>query len=313
MSNVLENLVWAEKYRPKTVDDCVLPEKVKSQVKEMIASGQIPGLLLSGSAGTGKTTLLRAIINELDGEMLFINASLESGIDVIRTKVMQFSSTVSLESKAKFVVFDEFDGMSRNSQDALRGMIEEFGNVRFCFTCNFKNKIIDAIQSRTTSIDFKIKNEDKSKVASAFFKRVIIILKTENVQYEVPIVAEIVNKYYPDFRRTLNELQRAASSGIIDKTVLNAQSSTSFPEVFKYLKEKNFSEMRKWVGKNSDVEPQQLFRSIFDGASEMLDPKSIPQVILILADYSFKCSHSVDQEIMITAALTELMANATWK
>lgn len=309
----LIDAVWAEKYRPKTVDECILPDPVKSQVKEMIKSGNIPHLLLSGSAGTGKTTLARAIVNEMGGEMLFINASLESGIDTVRTKVMQYSSTVSFSGDQKFVLFDEFDGMSRSSMESLRGIIEEFKNVRFFFTCNYKNRIIDAIQSRTTAIDFKASGSDTTKLSVQFFKRILGILDAEGVTYDKAAVAGLVNKHFPDFRRVLNELQRYAASGAIDAGILKNQSKEAFVELFGFLKEKQFTEMRKWVAKNVDVEPQQLFRDIYDNADELLDPKSIPQVVMILADYGDKSTRSVDVEILMAAALTELMATAKWK
>ena len=309
----LETAVWAEKWRPKTVDECIIPDKVKKEIKELMQDGNIPHLLFSGSAGTGKTTLARAIVNEMGGELLFINASLESGIDTVRTKVMQYSSTVSFSGNQKFVVFDEFDGMSRNSMESLRGIVEEFKNVRFFFTCNYKNRIIEAIQSRTTSIDFKVSSSDKSKLASQFFKRVLGILDSEGVEYDKKVVADLVTKYFPDFRRTLNELQRYSSSGKIDAGILVNASKENFSELFGYLKEKNFPEMRKWVAKNTDVEVGVLFRDIYDNANDLIDPKSIPQTVMILADYLNKCSNSVDQEIMIAAAMTELMASIKWK
>lgn len=309
----LETVVWAEKYRPKTVDECILPASVKTQVKDMIANGNVTHLLLSGTAGTGKTTLARSIVNEMGGEMLFINASLESGIDTIRTKVMQYSSTVSFSGEQKFVLFDEFDGMSRNSMESLRGIIEEFKNIRFIFTCNFRNRIIDAIVSRTTTIDFKVSGADKKQLILQFFKRVLSILDGEGVTYDKKVIADLVQKHFPDFRRTLNELQRYSSSGAIDAGILANHSKDAFKELFSMLKDKNFTEMRKWVAQNSDIEPQALFRDLYDNAYELLETKSIPQLVLILADYSFKCSHSVDQEIMVAAAMTEIMASVTWK
>lgn len=311
--NMLEQAVWSEKYRPSKVEDCILPSSTKKHVMDMIESGNITHLLLSGVAGTGKTTLARAIINEMDGEMMFINASLENGIDVIRTKVMQFSSTVSLEGKPKFLLFDEFDGLSRNGQDALRGIIEEFKNVRFFFTCNFKNRIIDAIISRTVEINFTIPASEKSKLQSQFFKRILEILKKENVEFDQKAVAELIQKSYPDNRKILNELQRYASGGKIDAGVLIDQSKTHMKDLMKLLKEKNFTEMRKWVAKNTDIEPQLLFREIYESANELLQPSCIPQVIILLADYGFKATHSVDQEILVAASLTELMATAVWK
>lgn len=311
--NALQQSVWAEKYRPSAVSECILPSDTKKQVLDMIANGNIPHLLLSGTAGTGKTTLARAIVNEVDGELLFINASLENGIDTIRTKVMQFSSTVSLEGKPKFLLFDEFDGLSRNAMESLRGIIEEFKNVRFFFTCNFRNRIIDAIISRTVEINFTVPSAEKSKLQAQFFKRVIEILKKEKIEFDQKAVAELIQKNYPDNRKILNELQRYSAGGAIDAGVLVDQSKTHMKDLLKILKEKNFTEMRKWVAKNTDIEPQTLFREIYDSANELLQPSCLPQVIILLADYGFKSTHSVDQEILIAASLTELMATATWK
>jgi DNA polymerase III delta prime subunit len=309
----IENFVWSEKYRPQTVAECILPQSIKNVIVSMIKNEDVTHILMSGSAGCGKTTLARAIVNDYGGEYLFINASLENGIDTIRTKVMQYSSTVSLEGKQKFLIMDEFDGISRQSQEALRGIIEEFKNVRFFFTCNFKNRIIDAIISRTVEINFTIPSDEKSKLQSQFFKRIVEILKKENVEFDPKAVAELIQKSYPDNRKILNELQRYASGGKIDAGVLIDQSKSHFKDLLKILKEKNFTEMRKWVAKNTDIEPQSLFREIYDSANEQLLPSCIPQVVILAADYGFKSTHSVDQEILIAAFLTEFMAGAQWK
>lgn len=309
----IENFVWSEKYRPQTVAECILPQSIKNVIVSMIKNEDVTHILMSGSAGCGKTTLARAIVNDYGGEYLFINASLENGIDTIRTKVMQYSSTVSLEGKQKFLIMDEFDGISRQSQEALRGIIEEFKNVRFFFTCNFKNRIIDAIISRTVEINFTIPSDEKSKLQSQFFKRIVEILKKENVEFDPKAVAELIQKSYPDNRKILNELQRYASGGKIDAGVLIDQSKSHFKDLLKTLKEKNFTEMRKWVAKNTDIEPQSLFREIYDSANEQLLPSCIPQVVILAADYGFKSTHSVDQEILIAAFLTEFMAGAQWK
>jgi replication factor C small subunit len=310
----LEQAVWAEKYRPKTIDDCILTDAVRKQFKDMVQSGSVPHCLMAGAAGTGKTTLIRALINDADMELLFINASLDSGIDTVRTKVMQYASTVSLESKQKVILFDEFDGVSRAGQDALRGVIEEFKNIRFFFTCNHKNKIIDAIISRTTTIDFNGGNgTEKPKLAAQFFKRVLSILDAENVQYDKRVVAELVNKHFPDFRRTLNELQRYSAGGSIDAGILQDKSKSAIKDLIELLKAKNFTEMRKWVAQNPDVDANVLFRDLYDNATTLLQPQSIPGIVILLADYSFKATHSVDSEILIAAALTEIMATAIWK
>lgn len=310
---MIEQIVWAEKYRPKTLDDCILPAATKQQLKDMVKSGNITHLLMTGSAGTGKTTAARAIIADMNGEFLFINSSLENGIDTIRTKVMQYSSSVSLEGKPKFVLFDEFDGVSRNSQQALRGIIEEFKNIRFFFTGNYKNQIIDAIVSRTISIDFSIPNAERSKLQTQFFKRVVEILKTENVEFETKTVVELITKHFPDNRRILNELQRYSAGGKIDSGILIDQAKNNMSELIVALKEKNFPEMRKWVSKNGDIEPQTIFRELYDMASEQMKPACIPQLVMTLADYGYKSTHSVDQEILVAAALTEVMAGVQWK
>lgn len=310
---MIEQIVWAEKYRPKTLDDCILPAATKQQLKDMVKSGNITHLLMTGSAGTGKTTAARAIIADMDGEFLFINSSLENGIDTIRTKVMQYSSSVSLEGKPKFVLFDEFDGVSRNSQQALRGIIEEFKNIRFFFTGNYKNQIIDAIVSRTISIDFSIPNAERSKLQTQFFKRVVEILKTENVEFETKTVVELITKHFQDNRRILNELQRYSAGGKIDSGILIDQAKNNMSELIVALKEKNFPEMRKWVSKNGDIEPQTIFRELYDMASEQMKPACIPQLVMTLADYGYKSTHSVDQEILVAAALTEVMAGVQWK
>lgn len=310
----LNDFVWAEKWRPKTIDECILPAATKTTLKEFVASGTIPHFLFSGGAGTGKTTVAKALAHELNADLMFINASLESGVDVVRTKIVQFASTVSFGGGMKIILLDEADYLSQTSQASLRGVIEEFGNVRFIFTCNFRNRIIEAIESRTSLIEFKTSPEERPKVASRFFKRILQILDAEKVTYDPPAVAELINKHFPDFRKVLSELQKYASSGRIDTGILVNQSKESFTSLFASMKNKNFTEVRKWVGLNSDVDPQVLFRDIYDNAYELMEPKSIPRVVLILADYSYKASSPiVDQEIMVAAAMTEIMVEAEWK
>lgn len=307
----LNNMVWAEKFRPKTVDEAILPESTRKVVLDAIANGNVPHLLLCGTAGTGKTTLARAIANQMNADLLFVNASLE-GIDTIRTKVIQFSSSVSFSGGLKVVLFDEFDGASTVSQQSLRGIIEEFPNTRFFFTCNFKNKVIDAIHSRCVVIDFKTSKSEDAKLQSKFFKRLCDILASENVTFSKPVVAELVKKFYPDFRRTLNELQRYSSSGEIDAGILLNQSETEIAQLIDHLKKKNFTEMRKWVGMNPDIDPQTLFRSLYDQAAVLMEPKCIPSIIILLADYSYKSSMVADPQIIVAACLTEVMVGATW-
>lgn len=312
--NALENKIWAERHRPTKIVDCILPKRVKEQLQSMIESNKVGHLLFASSTpGTGKTTAARAIINELDGEMMFINASLENGIDTIRTKVMQFSSTMSLEGKPKFILFDEFDGVTPTAQASLRGIIEEFTNVRFFFTCNYRNKVIDAILSRTTEINVVPSAEERPKLQSLFFKRVCQILTSEKIEFDAKVVASLITKHYPDNRKILNELQRYSVGGSIDAGILVDHSRGGIDDLINILKAKNFTEMRKWVAKNSDVEAQILFRRLYDIASDSMEPGCIPQLVMLLADYGFKSVHSIDQEILIAAALTEVMANVTWK
>ena len=309
----LNQLILAEKYRPKTIDDCILPEATKRDIKNAIAAGDIPNLVLYGGAGSGKTSLCYAIANETNSEILYINASLERSIDVIRNQVMSFSSTVSLTDSRKIVLIDESDGLTTIAQNSLKGVTEQFTNVRFFFTSNHINKIIDPIKSRCVNINFKIDQAEKPKIAAKFFKRVTQILDNEGIEYEKPVVAELVNKYFPDFRRTLNEIQRCAAGGKIDAGVLINRNKESLDGLFSSMKQKNFTEVRKWVGQNSDIDPQVLFKDIYDNSTELLQPQCVPQVVLILSDYSFKSTHSVDPEILMTAALVELMVACVWK
>lgn len=308
----IENLVWAEKYRPKTLDEAILPESTKTSVRDSLANGNVPHYLFCGGAGTGKTTLARIIANTNDSDLLFINSSLE-GIDAIRMRVIQFASTVSFSGGLKFVLLDEFDGASAQQQQSLRGVIEEFPNARFLFTCNFKNKVIDAIHSRCVVIDFKSSKEETPKLQSAFFKRMLTILDLEKVKYDKSVVAELVKRYYPDFRRTLNELQRYSSSGVIDSGILLDHNANNYAELIACLKKNDFNGMRTWVGRNSDIEHEAIFRMFYDQAIKLWEPDCIPPIILILSEYNYKASMVADTEITVAACLTEVMMAAQWK
>ena len=312
----MEHYLWVEKYRPQTIDDCILPEATKKTFKEFVASGQLPNFLLSGTAGVGKTTVAKALCNEIGAEFIVINGSDEGrSIDTLRTTIKQFASTVSLTDSKKVVIVDEADYMNADSvQPALRNFIEEFSNnCRFIFTCNFKNRIIEPLHSRCSVVEFKVSNEDKPKIAAQFFKRVTDILAQETVEFDQKVVAEVVSKHFPDFRRVLNELQRYSVSGQIDSGILVNMSDESFNNLVASLKTKNYKEVRQWVAQNSDMGTNQLFRSLYDKASELLEPSTIPQLVLILADYQYKAAFVADVELNIMAAMTEVMVQCKFK
>lgn len=309
-----EHYIWVEKYRPNTIDQCILPDSLKETFKQYVVNGQIPHMLLHGGPGSGKTTLAKALCNEIGAEYMFINGSEENGIDMLRTKVKSFASTVSLTDSKKVIIIDEADFLSNNAQPAFRGIIEEFSeNCRFVFTCNFKNRIIDAIHSRCAVFDFTIPSNEKKEVAGKFFKRVVEILRAENVEFDKKVVVELVQKYFPDYRRILNELQRYSASGKIDAGIFVNIGAESYRLLFRNMKEKNFTEVRKWVGINSDGDSSKIFREIYDASTNILDASSVPQIILLLADYQYKASFVVDQEINIMACLTEIMASCQFK
>jgi DNA polymerase III delta prime subunit len=308
-----EQFLWVEKYRPRTIKDCILPDSMKLMFQEFVDQDNIPNMLLSGTAGTGKTTIARALCEELGCDYIIINGSEESGIDVLRTKIKDFASTVSLTGKVKVVILDEADYLNPNStQPALRGFIEEFSNnCRFIFTCNYKNRIIAPLHSRTTVVEFKIEKDDKPKVAAKFFKRLTDILAKENVEYDQRVVAEVLNKHFPDYRRVLNELQRYSSSGKIDAGLLVNVSDANMKELTSALKEKDFKKMRTWVVNNLDNDPAMIFRKLYD--TLMTDVVQVPQLVLLLADYQYKAAFVADAEINLVACLTEIMAACEFK
>jgi DNA polymerase III delta prime subunit len=271
--------------------------------------------LFCGGAGVGKTTVAKALCNEIGAEYLFINGSEESGIDVLRTKIKGFASSVSLTDAKKVIILDEADYLNPNStQPALRAFIEEFSNnCRFIFTCNYKNRIIDPLHSRCSVIDFKIENNEKQAIAASFFKRASNILSQENIEFDQKVVAELITKYFPDYRRILNELQRYSVSGRIDSAILLNVTEESFKELIKNMKDKNFTEVRKWVAKNSDSDSINIFRQLYDSAFTVMETASIPQLVLILADYQYKAAFVADHELNLMAALTEVMAQCKMK
>jgi len=314
----MSDFLWVEKYRPKRVQDCILTEELKQTFIEFVKKKEIPNLLLSGTPGTGKTTVARALCEEIGVDYIIINGSDEGRqIDTLRNKIKNFASTISLTKEAnhKVVIIDEADYMNAESiQPALRNFIETFfNNCRFIFTCNYKNKIIPALQSRCTVIDFRIANGQKIITAKQLMDRLSIILKDEGIEFNKKILAEVIQKYYPDFRRTINELQRYSVRGKIDSGILFSLSEENNKDLIVKLKDKDFNGMRKWVIQNLDKEPSSLFTSIYDVLYLHLDPKSIPQAVLIIAGYQYKAAFVADQEINMVACLTEIMAGCKFK
>ena len=309
------DFLWVEKYRPKTIEECILPESIKKTFRDFLNKGEIPNLLLTGPAGVGKTTVAKALCEQLGCDYILINGSEESGIDVLRTKIKNFASTVSLSGGNKVVILDEADYLNpQSTQPALRGFIEEFHkNCRFIFTCNYKNRLIAPLHSRCTVIDFKIPPSERPRLASVFLARLMLILDDEGVEYNNEVLQELVMKYFPDFRRTINELQRYAVSGKIDVGILSNIAEESLQELLGHVKTKRFTDMRKWVATNIDNDPVKLFRKIYDTLYDVLEPQSIPQAVIIIADYSYKSAFVVDQEVNIVACLTELMMECRWK
>jgi len=309
-----EHILWVEKYRPKTIEDCILPDSLKSTFQEYVNRKEIPNLLLSGSAGVGKTTVAKALCEEVGCDYIVINGSDDSGIDVLRNKIKNYASSVSLMGGRKVVIIDEADYLNPNStQPAFRGVIEEYAsNCSFIFTCNFKNRIMDAIHSRCTCIDFKL-NGSKAKMASAFFKRVENILEIEGIKYDKPVVAEIITKHFPDNRRILNELQRYSVGGTIDKGLLASVSDVQLTELINSLKVKDFAGARKWVTNNLDNDPTKIYRKLYDGLYELLKPNSVPQLVLHLAKYQYQSAFVADHEINMIACLTEVMVDCEFK
>jgi len=308
-----DHFLYVEKYRPKRIEECILPSDLKEYFKQVVAQGDIQNMLLCGSAGTGKTTVARALCEELNSDYIIINGSEESGIDVLRTKIKQFASTVSFSGNTKVVILDEADYLNPNStQPALRGFIEEFAlNCRFIFTCNFKNRIIPPLHSRCTVIEFKIPNDEKPKLAANFFRRVTEILKTESIPFDNRVLAKVVEKYFPDFRRTLNELQRYAQSGTVDEGILSSIGETNMSELIASIRVKDWKKMRAWVVSNLDNDPVSLFRKIYDTFVPLTN--QVPQLVLTIADYQYKAAFVSDQEINLVACLTEIMASIELK
>jgi DNA polymerase III delta prime subunit len=313
----MSDFLWCEKYRPRQVEDCILSDSVKEVFLKFVEKGEIPNLLLSGPPGLGKTTVAKALCEEIGADYYVINGSDEGRfLDTVRNNAKNFASTVSLTSTAKHkvIIIDEADNTTNDVQLLLRASIEEFSrNCRFIFTCNYKNKIIEPLHSRCSVVDFNFSKSEKQKIAAAFFTRVQKILETERVDAEPRVLAALVQKYFPDFRRTLNELQRYASIGKIDSGILAAVSNINLSELVSYLKTKEFTKMKKWVTTNLDNEPNQIMRNIYDSLYEYFQSQSIPQAILILGEYQYKSAFVADQEINLVAFLTEIMMQCQFK
>ena len=312
-----DEFLWVEKYRPRKIEDCILPENIKKTFKEFLNKGEVPNLLLAGPAGCGKTTVAKALCNELGVDVYVINGSDEGRfLDTVRNNAKNFASTVSLTSTAKHkvIIIDEADNTTHDVQLCLRAFTEEFsGNCRFIFTCNYKNKIIEPLHSRCAVVDFSIQTNKRPEIASQFFNRLRFILEEENIEYDPKVLVELINKHFPDWRRVLNEIQRYSTSGKIDAAILASFSDVKTTELVKKLKEKNFPEVRKWVVNNLDNDSSVLLRRIYDSCYESLVPSTIPAAVLIIAKYQYQVAFVADQEINLLAALTEIMCECEFK
>jgi DNA polymerase III delta prime subunit len=311
----MENFLWVEEYRPKDVGSCILPKNLKDTFTEFVESDHIPNLILSGGPGVGKTTIAKAMLDQIGATYMMINGSEESGIDVLRTKIKNFASTVSLEGGRKYLILDEADYLNpQSTQPALRGFMEEFHkNCGFILTCNYKNRLIEPLHSRCSVVEFTIPKSEKQNLASEFMKRVISILDIEDVKYDNRVIAEVINTHFPDWRRTLNELQRYSVSGTIDAGILVNLSDVNIKQLMTCMKNKEFTNVRKWVVDNLDNDSVHLLRSVYDNLYEYVDGSTIPHCVVVLGEYQYKSAFVADQEINIMACLTEIMGRAKFK
>ena len=304
-----EEFLWVEKYRPKTIDDTILPVDLKATFQQFVDQKNIPNLILSGSAGVGKTTVARAMLEQLGCDYIVINGSMNGNIDTLRNEILSFASSVSLQGGRKYVILDEADYLNANStQPALRNFMEEFSrNCGFILTCNFKNRIIEPLHSRCSVVDFKISKKDMAKLALQFMKRVNFILNTENVKYESAVIAEVIQKHFPDWRRVLNELHRYSATGNIDSGILANMQETSIRELIALMKDKNFTEVRKWVKNNLDTDVNVLYNEFYDSASQYFTPDSVPMLVLHIATYQYQNAFSANPEINFSAFCAHVM------
>jgi len=309
------DFLWVEEYRPKTIDDCILPQSLKTLFQSFIEKGEISNMLFSGTPGVGKTTVAKALCEQMNCDWIMINGSEEGGIDVLRNKIKNFASTVSLSGGKKVVILDEADYLNpQSTQPALRGFVEEFHkNCRFILTCNFKNRIIEPLHSRFSNIEFKINNKEKPQLQTQLYNRATFILKSKNIEYEDKALIGLITRHFPDFRKLINELQRYSVSGAIDAGILVNISDENLKSLTSHLKAKEFGDMRKWVVNNLDNDPVKIFRKIYDSLNTTLQPETIPHAILIIADYQYKSAFVADQEINLVACLTELMSQVKFK
>jgi len=315
MSLEREHFLWVEKYRPKTIQECILPETTKQIFKGIVTSGKVGNLLLAGGPGQGKTTVARALCNELNADCLFMNSSDKNGVDDIRTTVKSYASCLSLTGSSKVIIFDEADYITPESQAAMRGMIEEFEkNCSFVFTCNFKNKIIEAIHSRCASIEFRIAKEDKPKLIESAYKRIAEILSLEEVDFEPKVVGQLIVQYFPDYRRTINELQKYSKiSGKINEGILSHGNDLDINTLFKGLKEKNFTKVREWVVTNLDNDTAKIYRKIYDNLKGKMTDGSVCQAIAHIADFQYRSAFSADPEICLMSCLIHIMSDCEWQ